>query len=222
MHSAAAVNAAVQEVACRIRVESGAPSWRRMSEAGLWRELVACVLGSATRYENANRALAALAAEGCLNATARGLSQARLRRTLKEAGYRFPGTRAEQIMRSAKRLYANGSGLRAFLERRGGLEEARSRVVENVHGLGPKQASLFLRNIGYSEDVAVLDTHVLGYMRLMGATDCVTPPSSLRRYTECELEFRTIAKKIGLSVAVADVAVWVVMRVISREAAWRS
>jgi N-glycosylase/DNA lyase len=157
-----------------------------------------------------------------LNATARGLSERRLHRTLQKVGYRFPSTRAAQIARSAECFYAKGNGVLAFLEREGASEEARARVVADVHGLGPKQASLFLRNIGYSDDVAILDTHVLRYMRLIGATAHVTPPSSLRRYTECEWEFRDIATYLGLPVAVADIATWVVMRVIAREAAWRS
>ena len=39
--------------------------------------------------------------------------------------------------------------------------ELREWLVKNVKGLGYKEASHFLRNIGKSEDLAILDRHIL-------------------------------------------------------------
>ena len=44
-------------------------------------------------------------------------------------------------------------------------------------GLGYKEASHFLRNIGLSEDIPILDRHILKNLVLLGAIDKV--PSSI-------------------------------------------
>ena len=82
---------------------------------------------------------------------------------------------------------------------------------------GPKQASLFLRRIGYSSDLAVLDRHVVRYLELVLEIKISdTDLSRLTSYEQVERQFRTRAMFFGHPVGVFDLAVWITMRVARR------
>ena len=100
-------------------------------------------------------------------------------------------------------------------------QEARKHLIRVVCGFGPKQASLFLRRIGFCFDLAILDTHIIDYLRAKRGIDLKPSAlSQLRRYEEIEAEFRKIAKEFGYPVGCVDLAMWVTVRVAKREAVW--
>jgi N-glycosylase/DNA lyase len=128
------------------------------------------------------------------------------------AGYRFPSRAASHVRRTLESLNQEEGGLRSLLDQATTSRDVRRRLVDRAYGIGPKQSSLFLRNIGYSSDVAVLDTHVLTFMRLMGLCDEVRSPSSLRHYERIEERLAAFALGRGIGLDRLDVSVWIVMR----------
>lgn len=88
-----------------------------------------------------------------------------------------------------------------------GQIEAREWLVKNIKGLGYKEASHFLRNVGYF-DLSILDRHILnlfvenGYLK--------EKPKSLNKkvYLEVEDIFKKLAKKMGMSCAELDLYMW--------------
>lgn len=191
----------------------------------LWRQFMNCLLSSQVPYELACAAAqeideAAVFADAPLEATIANV-HAVLSRPLYVQGrwrrYRFPSTKAAQLARSWASVRSSG-GLALLVE---GFEDdhaARRWFIRNAPGLGPKQASMFLRDIGYSHDLAVLDRHTLDYMVLAGL--CPAGPryvSSLRRYLELEEILRDHARCLGHSLGHLDRAIWLVMRVWTRE-----
>jgi len=83
---------------------------------------------------------------------------------------------------------------------------AREILVRGIKGLGYKEASHFLRNVG-RRDVAIIDRHVLKWMCKEGLTNhlkSVTP----RRYVELENVLRREAEKRNVSLAELDLWVW--------------
>ena len=82
------------------------------------------------------------------------LSEESLANKLAEFGHRFPNTRAKYILESMK--YADS--LKNIMDLSN--EELREWLVNNVKGLGYKEASHFLRNIGYN-DFAIIDFHII-------------------------------------------------------------
>jgi N-glycosylase/DNA lyase len=137
--------------------------------------------------------------------------------------YRFPLLRANHLRRTVDAIYVSGGSLREMLAGSRNSTDARLRVVSIAIGIGPKQASLFLRNIGYADDLAILDRHVLQYMTWSGITASrVHKVSTLRVYEQMERVFRTHAKQLGFSVAELDLAVWIVVRVLRREVSHES
>jgi N-glycosylase/DNA lyase len=104
------------------------------------------------------------------------------------------------------------------LESSNDIRDTRRRLALEVSGLGPKQASLFLRNIGYAAHVAVLDIHVLTYMNWVGLTETLMRSvPTLRKYEALENAFMEHAYSFGYTPDRFDLAVWVVVKVAKEE-----
>lgn len=229
-----AIKNAIREVCFALdENEWQSPSWARMTEDDLWRELVACILGSRVRFEVAHSALERITKRRLLcqelrssrfDHYERDVLDALSGKTLAEDGadtqrrYPFFRIRANQIRRAAERLYGNRSSIREFLDNTRDIREARRRLAFEVPGLGPKQASLFLRNIGYTTHVAVLDIHVMTYMNWVGLTDeLVKSISTVKKYEMLEDSFIDHSYSFGYTPDRFDLAVWVVVKVAKEE-----
>ena len=87
-----------------------------------------------------------------------------------------------------------------------GEKAARAWLARNVKGIGYKEASHFMRNVGY-RNLAILDRHIINVMHENGIID---KPKSLTvtKYLEIESEFEKLAKKYGISCAELDLYLW--------------
>jgi N-glycosylase/DNA lyase len=83
------------------------------------------------------------------------LPEDELAKKLKEVGHRFWPQRAERIVKARDCK----TELCSLVMKESG-KEMREWLVENVKGLGMKESSHFLRNIGY-KDVAIIDFHII-------------------------------------------------------------
>ena len=122
--------------------------------------------------------------------------------TLRVQGHRFYNKRAEYIV-EARRLAPT---LKATIQGFGETGEARAWLVKNVKGLGWKEASHFLRNIGFL-DLAIIDFHIIDLLVREGL---IERPKTLtrRRYLEIEDLLRGIAGKLDISLAELDLYLW--------------
>lgn len=229
--SPAQVNHAVRVVATQIATESVDKNWFALTEDQLWAELVACILGSQVRYEASSAAHERLT-ELCLLNLERNRKTDQLCQDISAAlarpfigpdnsfsfvgKYRFPKSKSKQIAAAAHSLFEKSEGLSALLTHNPEPESARRQLVLHCSGVGPKQASLFLRNIEFSDDLAILDTHVIRYMEWLGLGCSASGKlSSMRIYEQDEHSFRCHAWKCGFTAGTFDTAVWIVMRTIS-------
>jgi len=90
-------------------------------------------------------------------------------------------------------------------------------MVTNMDGVGPKQASMFLRNVAVSYDLAIVDRHVCRYMHLIGLVEGDLRVATIREYEESEAKLRVYATTaMSCPLGVLDWAIWIVMRAASR------
>jgi N-glycosylase/DNA lyase len=87
--------------------------------------------------------------------------------------------------------------------------DLREWLVANCPGLGHKQASLFLRDIGYCRDLAIIDRHVVRYLEASGVASA---PKTARQYLDAESKLRSHASSFGMPVGLLDQAAWFVGR----------
>ena len=188
-----------------------------LNEGLAWKELVACIVGGATRYEhalNASKSIYSFLPEPWVT-TAEDWQQ--LREDMETGTIRlptqFPREHGRYILAAVDTLYVRGEGL--FRSLLSGLQPMamRRHLVHQLRGIGPKQASLLLLNLGVTDDLAVLDRHVLRYMTWIEAIDSDRPPRTIRDYEAAETKFRAHAQALGHTVADLDRAVWLTSRV---------
>jgi len=225
---------AVMRLVEEVRSLTHARTGRLMSEACLWNELVACILGSNVKFEQAQSFACHPSIRSCLDMAMVGRDYDTMEAEVTEAlsrpiacfgsmpgkmqRYRFPALRAKCIRLTAQSIYGKGKTIRGLLDACKTPLEARQQLTRNACGIGPKQASLFLRNTGYADNIAILDTHVIHYMLLVGlVTSKPKDVSGLPEYERVETTLQDYAKRLNAKLAHLDTAIWVVMRVYQRE-----
>ena len=129
------------------------------------------------------------------------ISEKELANKLKYLGHRFPNTRAEYISESLKCKDLLQKSVQSL-----NGEDLRKWIVNNVKGLGYKETSHFLRNIGFN-DYAIIDFHIID---ILLRHNLIEKPKTLTRkkYLEIENLLRKIAEKSGLSLAELDLYLW--------------
>ncbi len=84
---------------------------------------------------------------------------------------------------------------------------AREFLVKHIKGIGYKEASHFLRNIGY-RDLCIVDRHVINLMHELKVFDSNNTPSTSKKYIEMEQKIKAYAKKYNYDVDELDLVLW--------------
>lgn len=211
----------------------GVRDWHLRTEEELLHEACVCMFSSQMVFEVAEAAAGRIKDRGLLRATRAVDYEQRLALALyepltveqggriRQVRPRFRNRLASLLATTMSTMLEQGQSLRGTLFSAGSAREARELLVKQVWGFGPKQASLFLRRVGYCAELAVLDTHILDYLRVARGID--PKPGALSRlsgYERIEAEFQRVAAEFGHPVGCVDLAMWVTMRVAKREAIW--
>jgi N-glycosylase/DNA lyase len=180
-------------------VEARTEQFRKMREkpsSELFKELCFCILcanftaAGSIKIQNA-------VGDGFLN-----MPEKRLAQRLRALGHRFPNARARYIVEARMHKDSLKTTIASFDDK----QKLREWLIAEVKGIGPKEASHFLRNIGYS-DFAILDFHIINVLVRYGL---IEKPRSLtkRRYLEIEKLLRHIAGKASLNLSELDLYLW--------------
>jgi len=127
------------------------------------------------------------------------LPEKELAEELKKFGHRFPNARANYISEARK----CESEMCRIMKSDG--KEMRDWLVQNVKGIGMKEASHFLRNIGY-KDVAIIDFHILDLLEREKLI--IRKNMNKKFYLEVEGILEDLGKKVGLNLAELDLYLW--------------
>lgn len=87
-------------------------------------------------------------------------------------------------------------------------EQRRDFLVKNFKGIGFKEASHFLRNIGLGDDLAILDRHILKNLKEIGIIDEIPKSLSNKKYREIEDKMRLFANEIRIDMKSLDFILW--------------
>ena len=121
---------------------------------------------------------------------------------LKKAGHRFPNTRAKYIVEARK----HKNILKDAIKKTGSEHELRDYLVKKVKGIGYKECSHFLRNIGFY-NCAIIDFHIVDILR---DHKLINPVKTMSKkiYLHIESVLSKLAKKLGLTLAELDLYLW--------------
>jgi N-glycosylase/DNA lyase len=186
--------------------------WERGDDDEILRELFFCLLTPAARAHAAWQALSRLREGGLILSGDGGYTdfEARVARIARELNtVRFKNNKARNLVLAEKRF--NGAGkpsIRTELLRFHTTHKMREWLVPSIRGIGYKEASHFLRNIGFFEDIAILDRHILRNLMRFGIIEEVPEGLSRKRYLHIEEQMRVLAKRLRIPLHHLDLLLW--------------
>ena len=175
------------------------------SDEEVFAELCFCLLTPQSKARACDKAIKDLIATSLLFTG----SPAEIARTLRSTGVRFHNGKARWIVAAREEFLHEGRwSLKKRLDRFEDAFEAREWLVDNITGLGYKEAGHFLRNIGKGYDLAILDRHIMRNLHRHGAL-AMTPKSlSKKEYVRIEGLMKEFSGHVGISLAELDLLFW--------------
>ena len=203
-------------------------TWVEISENELWQELCLCIFSSNVPYELAQSVFFHLMKKGYLQLkwmTETPDSEKLVANELSKPlylpkrvdgsyrKYRFPNMRARDIYQAAKTVSSEKDWFSKLLAASTSQRETRDSLVVNISGIGLKEASHFLRNIRYSDKLAIIDSHVVSFLEKFEEIPRANTKTITRKiYLELENRLLEICDKNELNLSIFDMAIWHYMR----------
>ena len=202
--------------------------WKNKSESELWHELCFCILSANVNYDLAKSTLNHLVKHNFLNPdwfVFAENSQKKIETEFEKSvylpkkkdntlrKYRYPKKRSEQIIKAGIFLYKKNNGIKDILSKFDNPVDSREFLVSNISGIGIKEASHYLRNIGYCNSLAIIDVHVLAFLENILLTKFRKNKSlSDKMYLFLEKILVNFSKFHNLTLSILDMAIWHYMR----------
>ena len=168
----------------------------RKTDNDIFSELCFCILTANFNAERSIRIQDEIGDGFC------GMSEPELATKLKSLGHRFPNVRAKYIAEARK----HKNHLKQKIDNFESQTELRNWAASNIKGIGHKEASHFLRNIGFT-DVAIIDFHIIDVLVkhvLIKRPKTLTP----KKYLEIESVLKRLAEKVDMNLAELDLYLW--------------
>jgi len=168
----------------------------------IFQELIFCVLTPQSKAVNCDRAVKELKKRNLLfTGSAQDIKPALKSLT------RFHNKKAEYLV-AARKLFKNGAKINIKKKLTGNIFKIREWLVKNIKGLGYKEASHFLRNVGLGSDIAIIDRHVIRNLKKERVVKKVPETITKKNYLEIENKMREFAKKNNIPLAALDLLFW--------------
>jgi len=189
----------------RARLREFRRVWQTASDSRLWEEMVYCIFTAGASAKMGLRSVDAL------RPLLKTGAQAEMTKALVAAGaHRFPNARPGYVIVTrdyleeffSMQLRRRLDSFRDPMERRDWLAGE-----PRIKGLGYKESSHFLRNIGF-KGYGILDKHIVRCLCELEVIDSPKPPTSRGRYLETEDRMRRFAADTGIDFDELDLLLW--------------
>jgi N-glycosylase/DNA lyase len=189
----------------RARIAEFREVWRTGTDERLWEELVYCIFTAGASARMGQKAVEAI--RPLLFA---GSHEEMTRVLVKERAHRYPAARPGYIVVTREYLQED-CGMR-LRERLTGFEDSLARRdwlarEKRIKGLGYKEASHFLRNVGFG-GYGILDKHILRSLVELKVIESPQPPATRARYLETEERLRRFARDVRIDFDELDLVLW--------------
>jgi len=123
---------------------------------------------------------------------------------------RFKNNKAKNlvILREQMRASYGGVMTKDFFSKLGDVFEMREWIVKHIRGMAHKEASHFLRNVGFGDEIAILDRHILKNLVRLGVIDEIPKTITPKRYIDIEKNMVRYCKKIEVPMDEFDLLLW--------------
>jgi len=178
--------------------------FKKNSEDELFYELVFCLLTPQSKAKSCWGAIENLKAKNLLKNPHDKKIAKELQRKV-----RFHNNKAKYVVAARELFLKNGKvDIKSKLLEFKDTKIARDWLVENIKGMGLKEGSHFLRNIGFGKHIAILDRHILKNLKLLGVIKEMPKSLTQNVYFEIEEKMSRFADKIGIPLDHLDLLFW--------------
>ena len=194
-------NSKRQEI--ELRLNDFKKIWKKGKKKEIFAELVFCILTPQANGKACWSAVENMIRKGVLFTGDRGQIAKELSRA------RFIQKKSAYIVEAREKfLFDSKVSLKSVISQIGDGYKAREWIVQNVKGIGYKEASHFLRNIGFEQNLAILDRHILKNLKLIGVIKEIPGSLSKRRYFEIEKRMIEFSKAVQIPMSYLDLVMW--------------
>lgn len=184
----------------RFAIRKRLKEFSAIQPADYFYELVYCLLTPQSSAKNAEKVVALLRTARFHNKNIN--PEPFLHR--KECYIRFHRTKSRHLLRMKDQFSVIAEQLSEHIL----AFEMREWLVKNVLGLGYKEASHFLRNIGKNDGLAILDRHILRNLKRLGVISSIPKSISRKYYLDIEKRFSKFAIDLGIAIDELDLMFW--------------
>jgi N-glycosylase/DNA lyase len=126
---------------------------------------------------------------------------------LRSSGVRFHKNKSQYLVENRSRFYTNTKNIIKNYLNNKPISFARAKLAQDVKGWGYKEASHFLRNIGFGKEIAILDRHI---MRTLVSESVIheIPKNVSQSYLDIEEKMLNYCDFIGISPDAMDLVMW--------------
>ncbi len=186
------------------RLKEFKKAWENGNEKDIFIELAFCLLTPQSKAKSCDFAVKDLVDKDLLF---KG-NKTQIAKVLRGC-VRFHNTKAKNII-EAKKVFTKGGSIsiKPAIAQFKDPEDAREWLVSSIKGMGYKEASHFLRNIGMGEDLAILDRHILKNLKQHCVISEIPTSLSSKRYLEIEGKMRNFAENVKIPMSHLDLLLW--------------
>jgi len=176
--------------------------WNEADEKRLFQELAFCLLTPQSKAENAWKTIIKLTENNKLfEATTSSISN-----DLNLV--RFKNNKASYVVEAREMFFNNSTGIRETLSEFTSVYEKRKWLNNSIKGFGLKESSHFLRNIGFVEDIAILDRHILKNLKKFNVINEIPKSIPEKKYFQIESQMKKFSNEIRIPLGHLDFIFW--------------
>lgn len=186
------------------RLEEYKNIWDKGSNEDIHAELCFCILTPQSKARNAWKAITEMRKNGILfKGSAEELSK-----------YlnivRFKNNKAKYLVEIREKMSDENGKIKTkdFFSSFLSVEEKREWIVENIKGMGYKEAGHFLRNIGFGSNIAILDRHILKNLVKLEIINEIPKTLTKKKYLEIEDKMKKYCKVVEIPMDHIDLFLW--------------
>jgi len=178
--------------------------WNKGTNEDIHAELSFCILTPQSKAVNAWSAITKLREEGLLFTG----TEEELVDYLNVV--RFKNNKARYLVELREKMKDKKGNIitKDFFDSLGEIEKKRDWIVANIKGMAYKEAGHFLRNVGFGENIAILDRHILKNLVKLDIIEEVPKSINKKNYLEIEEKMKEFCKISKISMDELDLLLW--------------
>ena len=194
-------NSKRQEI--ELRLNEFREIWKKGTKKEIFAELVFCILTPQANGKLCWSAVENMIRKGVL------FEGERIQIVKELSSARFIHKKSAYIVEAREKFFLDSKvSLKSIISQIGDGYKAREWLVQNIKGIGYKEASHFLRNIGFEQNLAILDRHIIKNLQLVGIIKEITGSLSKGRYFDIEKRMMEFSKAVQIPMSYLDLVMW--------------